>query len=273
MKEFKDWFDVLVVSGQDILWQIMNFLPKILVALLLIIIGWLIAKLIEKVANKILDLIGINNISEKSGIERFLISSGLPSNLSYIFARILFWTILILFLLPIADILGLRFFAVIINDVIMYLPNLFVALFILLIGAWGAKVFSGIVRGSSSRMGLDNSELLGTLTNIFILVITFIIALTQLKIQTEILTSILLILIGSLGLAIAISFGIGSKDVFKNIIAGVYLNKSIKEGESVKFSDIKGKILNVGTILTKIETDDKEEISIPNNNLIETIVN
>jgi small-conductance mechanosensitive channel len=269
MKEFKDWFDVLATSGQEILWQVINFLPKVLVALVLLIIGWLIAKVLEKVANKVLNVIGVDNISEKSGIDRFLMTSGFPSNLSYIFARILFWTILILFLLPVADILGLRFFAIIINDIISYLPNLFVALFILLIGAWGAKVFGGIVRGSSSRMGLDNSELLGTITSIFILVIAFIIALTQLKIETEILTSILLILLASLGLAVAISFGVGSKDIFKNIVAGVYLNKSIREGENVKFANTEGKILHIGTILTKLKIDESKIISVPNNNLLE----
>jgi small-conductance mechanosensitive channel len=251
----------------------LDFLPKIFAALILLFIGWLIAKAFEKIASKLFNLIGINNLSEKAGIDRFLVSSGFASNLSYLFAKILFWTIMILFLLPVSDILNFNFFANIIHQIIGYLPNLFIALMILLIGAWGAKVVSGIVKGSATRMGLDNSELLGTISNVLIMIVTFIIALTQLRIEAEILTNILLILVASMGIAFAITFGVGSKDIFKNIIAGVYLNKAIRAGEEVKFGNIEGRIIEVGTILTKIETNDKKELSIPNNHLIEKAVN
>jgi len=273
MHEYDNWFDVLIFSTKDIFYQVVALFPKILTALLLFIIAWLIAKLLEKIISKVFILIGIDKISEKAGISRFLITSGLPSNLSYIFARIIFWTVIALFFLPIANILGLRFFASIVDEIISYLPNLFVAIFILLIGSWGAKVISGIVRGGANRMSLDNSELIGSVTNFFILIITFIIALTQLKIETEILTNILLILIASIGLGVSIAFGVGAKDIFKNIIAGVYLSKAVREGETIKINNIEGKIIFIGTILTKIETKDKEEITIPNSQLIASTVN
>ncbi len=273
MKEFENWFDVLIFSAQNILVQFLGFTPKVIAAIILFFIGWLIAKGLEKLANKVLNVIGVNSISEKAGIEGFLKSSGFSSPLSYIFARILFWTVIILFLLPVSDILGFQFFANIVNQIINYLPNLFVAILILLIGSWGAKIISGIVKGGSNRIGLENSELLGSISSILIIIITFIIALTQLRIEAEILTSILLILIASIGIALAISFGVGSKDIFKNIIAGVYLNKAVRKGENVKFANIEGKILHVGTILTKIETLNNLEISVPNNHLIETVVN
>lgn len=273
MQEFDTWFDALLYSAQDILFQFIGFLPKLLSVIILLVIAWIIAKLLEKLANKLFMVIGIDKISEKAGIGSFLMSSGLPSNLSYVFARMIFWTIIVLFILPISNILGLKFFAKIVDDILSYLPNLFVAIFILLIGAWGAKVISAIVRGSANKMGLENSELIGNITNFFILILTFIIALTQLKIETEILTNVLLIIMASMGLAVAISFGLGSKDIFRNIIAGVYLNKSIREGEKIKTSHINGKIIHIGTIMTKIETSDNEELSVPNSQLVETSIN
>ncbi|MCB0742708.1 MAG: mechanosensitive ion channel [Ignavibacteriae bacterium] len=273
MKEFENWFDIIIFSAQNILFQVLDFIPKLLIVVFLLLIGWLVAKILQKLSNKIFDLIGVNNISSKAGIENFLVSSGFASNISYLFSKIIFWTVLILFLIPISDILNLKFFVNIIDQVINYLPNLFVALFILLLGAWGAKITGGIVRGSSKRLGLENAELLGTIFNVLILVIAFIIALTQLKIEAEILTNILLILLGSLGIAFSISFGLGAKDVFKNIIAGVYLHKSIRDGEFVKFGNIEGEIIEIGTILTKIKINENKEISIPNNQLIETVIN
>lgn len=273
MSEFDSWFDALIFSTQDILFQIIGYLPKLLSAIVLLVIAWVIAKIFEKASNKLLIFIGIDKLSQKSGISRFLISSGFPSNLSYIFARMFFWTIIAIFFLPISNILGLKFFANIVDEILSYLPNLFVAVFILLIGSWGAKVISGIVRGSANRMGLENSELIGTVTNFFILIITFIIALTQLKIETEILTNILLILIASIGLSVAISFGIGSKDIFRNIIAGVYLSKAVHEGQAILTNKVEGKIVHIGTILTKIETSDNKEISIPNSQLVDSVIN
>lgn len=272
MQDFTNWFDVLFYSTQDIFFQIIAFLPKLLSAILLFLIAWLIAKVLEKIIVKVFILIGIDKLSEKAGISNFLLSSGLPSNLSYIFARIIFWTILALFFLPISNILGMKFFASIVDEIIGYLPNLFVALFILLIGSWGAKVISGIIRGGANRLSLDNAELIGTVTNFFILIITFIIALTQLKIETEILTNILLIIIASVGFGVAIAFGVGSKDIFKNIIAGVYLSKAVRVGELVKANNLEGKIIHIGTVMTKIETKEHKEITIPNSQLIVSVI-
>ena len=268
MQDFDNWFDVLFFSTKDIFYQVVAYLPKLLTAIVLFLIAWVIAKILEKIISKVFILIGIDKISEKAGISNFLLSSGLPTNLSYIFARMIFWTIIALFFLPISNILGMQFFASIVDEVISYLPNLFVAIFILLIGSWGAKVISGIIRGGANRMSLDNAELIGTVTNFFILIITFIIALTQLKIETEILTNILLILIASIGFGVAIAFGVGSKDIFKNIIAGVYLSKALREGEQIKINNIEGKIIFIGTIMTKIETKNHEELSLPNSQLI-----
>ena len=273
MQEIDNWFDALVFSAQDVLFQVVRFLPKLLAVILLLVIAWLIAKLLEKVTNKLFVLIGIDKISEKAGIGSFLVSSGFPGNLSYVFAKMVFWTIIVLFILPITNILGLKFFANIVDDILGYLPNLFVAILILLVGAWGAKVISAIVKGSANKIGLENADLIGSITNFFILILTFIIALTQLKIETDILTNVLMIFMASMGLAVAISFGLGSKDIFRNIIAGVYLNKSIREGEKIKTSHVNGKIIHIGTILTKIETSDNEELSVPNSQLVESTIN
>lgn len=113
---------------------------------------------------------------------------------------------------------------------------------------------SGITNGITNWFVIENSELTGTVINFFILIITFIIALLQLKIETNILTNILLILIASLSLALAIFFGLGSKEIIKNILAGVYLNKTLQEGESIKTQNTEGKILQIWSILTSIET-------------------
>ncbi len=136
--------------------------------------------------------------------------------------------------------------------------------FILLIGSWGAKVISGIVKGASSRIGIDNTEILGTITclNSYN---HFYYCSSLFKIKAEILTNILLILIASINIVMVVFFDVGSKDILNNIIYGVYLTKSIKVGEIINIGNDKVKIIQIGTILTKIELNNDNILSLPIN--------
>lgn len=271
MEQINNWLSVFMQSTQGALTMVISFIPKFIGAFLIFIIGWIIAKILEKVAKKFFELIGINKVSQKSGVENFLVSSGFSGNLSWIFARILFWGIILIFLLPVADILEFNFFADIVNSAIAYIPNVLIALLIVLFGSWAAKVISGMVRGGSVRLGSDYSEILGTLLNITILVVTFIVALAQLKINAAILGNILLIVVGSLAVGLAIAFGLGSQNIIRNVVAGVYIGKSLKPGSIIKTKLIEGKLIEVGTVTSVIETSEKQIIHISNNNLIDNI--
>lgn len=270
MQEMNNWLNIFMQSTQGAMEMIMAFVPKFFASLLILIIGWIVAKLVQKASNKVFELIGINKLSTKAGVENFLISAGFPGNLSYVFSRILFWTVLLIFILPISDILSFTFFANIVNLALAYIPNIFLAMLVILVGSWAAKLLSGMIRGSSIRLGVEYAEVLGTIVNVGVLIITFVIALSQLKIDATILANILLLVIGAFAIGLAISIGLGSKDLVRNIISGVYIGKNIKPGSTVRIKDLTGKLIDIGPVISTIEVENKE-IKVNNSSFMENL--
>ena len=269
MDQFKEWADIFFISTQGVIESLLIFVPKMLVALLLLLAGLLIAKLVQKGFNKLFELIGINRIAERSGIQGFLKSAGFQHMLSWIFARILYWLVLLVFFLPISDVLGLQFFADLVNQAIAYLPNVFIAVVIVLAGAWAAKILSGMVRGGLSRIGFEYSTALSMIVNIAVLLIAFIIALFQLHIEAGILSNILIIVVSSLSLAFALAFGLGAKDVVRNIIAGLYVSRAHTTGTIVNIANLQGTLVEIGTLSCVIKTEDGALVSIANTRLVD----
>jgi small-conductance mechanosensitive channel len=263
-----EWMNVFMRSTQTALEELLTFLPKILVAAVIIVVGWIIAKIIQKVALKLFEIIGINKLAQKAGVESFLQASGVKRTVAWIFARILFWTVFLVFLLPISDILGLVFFGDLVNRMLSYMPDLAGALLIILVGSWAAKVFSGIVRGSSVRLGSEYAEVMGTVAHSLLLAVVFILALSQLHLDSTLLSSIMLIALGAIALALAASFAVGSMGIIKNIIAGIYVNRYFSSGSQIKTIDFEGTVAEIGPIFTVIDTPDKKRVSIPNNALL-----
>lgn len=263
-----EWVNVFILSTQTALEQLLAFLPKILVAALIIVVGWIIAKIVQKAAVKLLEIVGINRLAKKAGLQSFLETSGIERTLAWIFARILFWAVLLVFLLPISDILGLVFFAELINNLLSYIPDLAGALLIILAGSWAAKIFSGIVRGSSIRLGSEYAEVISTAVHSLLMAVVLILALSQLRLDSSLLSSIMLIALGAIAIALAASFTIGSTGIMKNIIAGIYVNRYFSSGSQIKTKGFEGTVKEIGPIFTIIDTPKKKKVSIPNNALM-----
>ncbi len=263
-----EWMNVFIQSTQTALEGLLAFLPRLLVAALIVIVGWIVAKVVQKVTHKLFEIIGVDRLAKKAGLEAFLEESGIKRTTAWMFSRILFWTILLIMLLPISDILGLPIFAELVNKMLGYIPDLVGALLIILVGSWAAKVFSGILRGSSVRLGSEYAEVLGTVAHALLMAIVFVLALSQLHLDSSLLSSILLIVLGAIAFGLAASFAVGSMGIMKNVIAGIYVNRYFSNGSHIKTKDFEGTIVEIGPIITIIETPDKNKMSIPNNALI-----
>lgn len=264
-----DWLNLLMSSIRNTFEQIIIFLPKLLGALVLLLAGILIAKIIEKAFHKFFQILGVNRIAQKSGLDHTLSSFEVKDDLSLLFARLLFWIVLFIFLLPISNLLGWVFFADLLGKIVSYMPNILAALVIILMGSWAAKILSNLARGSAARVSSEYAEVFGTMVNFIVLFITVIIALLQLEIEVWILSYILLAFFGALAFGFALAFALGSKDILRLIIAGIYVNRSLTKGSHVKLPDIEGVIVEVGSIMTIIEKEDNEQVAIPNSYFFE----
>jgi len=265
----KESLNFITMYFQESINKIISFSPKILGAIGLLLLGFIIGKLLQKISYKIFILFGINRIAHKSGIDNLFRSINIKTNFSAILGKLIFWIVILVFFIPVVNILGLTFISVFIKQIIDYMPKFLIALLIVLIGTWLSKIISGYVRGSANRINSEYADIASALTNLMVVFLTIIIALRQLNIQIGILTSLILIAFATFGLGLGLAFALGVKDILKMVIASYYINRSLNKTRYVKFNDLEGKIIEVSSLTTVIQSKNGDLISIPNHRFLE----
>lgn len=204
--------------------KITVFLPKFLGAIIIFVIGLLIAKLINLSIGKFLRLIRFDTAAEKTGIREFLNKGHILKNPSEIIGSLAYWFIMILVIIASLDALGLPIVSDILNDIFLYIPNVVAAIIVMILGIMFANLLSAIVRTAASNAGLASSDGLGKLALVAVIYFSCAVALIQLGIGKEIVASAFALVFGAAALALALAFGLGGKDV-----AAQYLKKWLEE--------------------------------------------
>lgn len=216
-----NWGDAISAAWQGVIERIINFIPNLLGALIILFLGWVVAVGIEILVDRILRLVGIQTLSEKSNIEPSLKKMGIKKDLSATVAVGFKWIILLVAFLGAADALQLPQIADFFNKVLDYVPNVVAAGAILLIGAvlahFLANVVSGIVKGAE----LGHADLVGTIVRYSVLVFTFLAALAQLQVASYLIQTMFTGLVALLAIAGGLSFGLGGKDAAGDFIKKV----------------------------------------------------
>lgn len=192
--------------------ELSSFLPQLVGAIVLFIVGWLLAKVVQRIVRRGLQLIRFDVLAEKSGIEGFLLQGGVRFTTVTLVSNIVYWFILLTVILAALNTLGLQAAADLFNQIILYIPNVLVAIIVLIFGALFAKFVWSATFTYLSNVGIDGAEVISTVAQYAILVFTVSIALEQLAIGGEILVSAFQIAFGALCLALAIAFGLGGKE-------------------------------------------------------------
>lgn len=192
--------------------ELSSFLPQLVGAIVLFIVGWLLAKVVQRIVRRGLQLIRFDVLAEKSGIEGFLLQGGVRFTTVTLVSNIVYWFILLTVILAALNTLGLQAAADLFNQIILYIPNVLVAIIVLIFGALFAKFVRSATFTYLSNVGIDGAEVISTVAQYAILVFTVSIALEQLAIGGEILVSAFQIAFGALCLALAIAFGLGGKE-------------------------------------------------------------
>ena len=216
------WQVVLLEPARTVLSQIGQFLVNILLVIIILIIGWVISKVIRSVVTRGLRAIKIDELSDRIELEAMLEKGGIGYSLSEIVGLVCYWLgILVTFMVAI-NAVGLTVAADLLNKVVLYIPNVISALFILILGLFAATVLKNIVVTAANNAGLSQGKLLGKVTEIIVIAFEIFIGLEQLRIGIRITQLTISIVLGSLGLGLALAFGLGCKD-----IAGRYMNDFI----------------------------------------------
>ena len=214
----KEQIQVLLESSQQFLNEIARAVPQIIGAILILIIGWLIAKLIKRVFIKLMNLVKLNWLTEKSGIEKFLKDGGVKITAVDLIGSLVYWIIMLIVIMAALNTLQLTSAKELFNQIILYIPNIIVSILILLIGLYAAKFVSQAIVVALKNMKDKSAQLIEKITYYAIVVLTIFIVLSQLNIAENIVTIAFLLIFGAFCLAFGLAFGLGGKEYASDLL-------------------------------------------------------
>jgi hypothetical protein len=205
-------FDIIVSSLNTFWTQLASFVPQLIAALVLLFLGWLLAKLARTGVMRLLSMLKFDRVTEKSGLEAFMKHAELDLSVANLLGTLVYWLIILVMLVTVANSLGLQMVADLFNKVVLYIPNIIVAILVLVFGTILARFINRLVFAWLSNVEFDGALTVSTFSEYAMLVFVFFIAMEQLQIANELLTAAFIIAFGAVGLAFAIAFGLGAKD-------------------------------------------------------------
>ncbi|WP_407290930.1 mechanosensitive ion channel family protein [Stutzerimonas zhaodongensis] len=269
--EFDPWSQSLL-GAMNALWApIAAFIPRLFGALLVVAIGFVVAKLLDTLLSKLLAKVGLDRLVAGTGVNKLLARAGIRVPASALIGKIVYWFVLLVFLVSAAESLGLARVSAVLDMLALYVPKVFGAALILLAGVLLAQVVNGLVRGAAEGVGLEYASGLGRIAQGLVIIISISVAIGQLEVKTELLNYVIAIALISVGLAVALAFGLGSRELVSQILAGIYARELYEVGQRVRIEslDLEGEIEEIGTAKTLILTDEGELVSVANRVLLE----
>ena len=203
-----------------------DFLPNILAAILILIIGWLIARVFRGAVRRGLQLIKFPTIAEKAGIDGFLQTGGVKQSSTDLVAVLVYWLVMLMVLLTTVNALRLEVASQLLNEILLYIPNIIVAVIVLVVGLYAANFVAGLVRTAAANAGIAEAEVVAVVARYALIIFTFAIALNQLRIGEDIVANGFLILFGAACLAGALAVGLGSREVVARYMEDRFRMKS-----------------------------------------------
>ncbi|MBI4194305.1 MAG: hypothetical protein HY526_04425 [Betaproteobacteria bacterium] len=206
-----DRVDMLLEPIRAFLVQVGQFLPKLALAVVVLIAGWMLAKLARFTVVKGLRAINFNVLTERAGMDGFLQQGGIQSDTTDIFGALTYWLVILAALIIAFNSLGLTYITDLLGQVVLFVPKVIVALLILAFGAYFARFIGNAVITYCRNIDMQDAELLGKLAQYAILTFVVLIALDQVNVGGEIVRLTFLIMLAGIVLALALAFGLGGQ--------------------------------------------------------------
>ena len=215
--------EAVYVSVASALSTLLSFIPALIGAFIVLAIGWVIAGILARLAQAVLERIGFERAAQRLGVTDLLGRTGWRKpRASQVMGELVKWFVRLIFLEAAASALHMQAVTDIINRLVLFIPNLIVALLVLMLGALLARFVAGIVRGAASEAGFSNPNLLATVAQVSILGFALIVAVNQIGVASTIVNTLFTAVVGSLALAFGLAFGLGGRDMAARIWARWY---------------------------------------------------
>ncbi len=207
------WADVITFSLQNVWQGFLMFLPNFLGALVIFFLGLIIAAGIGKIVEKLIDALKLDRLLEQLGLNKFLERADVRLHSGRFLGVLVQWFFIVVTLLAVSDILRLQAFSAFLDQVLLYVPNIIIAVLIMLAGVVVAAFLAKLVRASVLAARLHSAHFLGALTKWSVLVFAFLAALSQLGVAGALVNTLIMGFIAMIAIAGGLAFGLGGKDV------------------------------------------------------------
>lgn len=219
--------DVVRTSLLSLWATVGNFLPRLIAAIVVFLIGWLIAVLIAKLAYHIVKVLQIDRALDGIGFRKVWERSGFKLDTPMFFGELVKWFFIVVFLLSAANIVGLTEVSQFLSTVVLYIPNVIVAAIVLLIGMMVAKFLEGVVMASVKAAGLASANILGVIAKWAVVIFSLLVALNQLGIAQDIIKIVITGLVAAVSIALGLALGLGGQKHADEFITN--MKKRIKD--------------------------------------------
>lgn len=253
-------FDLVREATTEMATKFFAALPNFIVAVAIFIIGWIVSSLVSKFVKKLLHRIGIDKFGEKLTDVDIIRRTNLDISLSKIAAKVVFFLLIMFFTVAATSALGLPEISQLITNIIEFIPNLLVALIILILGTILADALKSVVHTTLVSLGIGSANLISMAIFYFLFVNIVISALSQAKIDTNFLSQNLSIVIAGVVLAFSIGYGLASKEMMSNIISSFYSKNMFKIGDHITLDDVTGKIEEITKTNITVNTGDSRVV-------------
>lgn len=208
-----DWQKTVVYPVEDIGTRALSFLPTLISVVFILVIGWMLASLAQKVITRFFKLARLDTVSEKIGIANILTKGDINYTLSEIIGVLVYWLLMLIVVLMAVNALRLEVAAQLLNQVILYIPNVIASVFILVLGIFFASVVANTVRTAAANAGVLQARSLGQFTQVMIVLFAIVEALKQLRIDTSLIDMLVKAALFAIALGVGLAIGLGCKDI------------------------------------------------------------
>lgn len=193
--------------------RVMGFLPTLISVLVILFVGWIVSTLIQKAITRFLKLARLDTVSEKIGVSNVLTKGDINYTLSEIIGVMVYWLLMLVVVLMAVNVLQLTVAAELLNQVILYVPNVIASVFILVLGIFFANIVANTVRTATATAGVRQARTLGQFTQVIIVIFAIFEALKQLRVDLTIIELFIKAVLFALALGVGLAIGLGCKDI------------------------------------------------------------
>jgi small-conductance mechanosensitive channel len=245
-------------------------LPRLAGAVLVLVLGIAVAVVVGGVARRALRAAGLDSLAERFGVHEVLRRAGLARPLTGLVGTAVRVALIVVAVVAAVSLLGLGALSTALNEVILFLPKLFVALLLVLVGVVLAQFLGERVGRLGEQMDIPGP--IRQLVEIAVIALFVLTALAQLNVPTMILTALVGLILLAAVLTVALAFGLGGRDVARQISAGRYVADAFRIGQTITVGDLSGEIVAFQSAATLLRADDGRTVRVPNQLLIDSIV-